>query len=289
MPRVEEKTEARMEQGRRREDLEALETELLLEAIHRHYGFDFRNYAQASLKRRVWKRMTEEGLTTVSALIEKVLHDTDCMERFLLDLSINVTSMFRDPTFYLALRQKVIPLLRTYPYLRIWDAGCSTGEEVYSLAILLEEEEIYDRCRIYATDMNELVLAKAKAGIFPLAAMQENTSNYLEAGGTGSFSQYYTAAYEGAIFRPALRRNIIFAQHNLATDSSFNEFHLVLCRNVLIYFDNVLQERVQRLFKESLVKFGVLGLGKKETLKFAAIAECFEEVDGDEKIYRRVR
>jgi chemotaxis protein methyltransferase CheR len=289
MPRVEEKTEARMEQGRRKEDLEALEIELLLEAIHRHYGFDFRNYAQASLKRRVWKRVTEEGLSTISSLTEKVLHDTDCMERFLLDLSINVTSMFRDPTFYLALRQKVIPLLRTYPYLRIWDAGCSTGEEVYSLAILLEEEEIYDRCRIYATDMNELVLAKAKAGIFPLSAMQENTSNYLEAGGTGSFSQYYTAAYEGAIFRPALRRNIIFAQHNLATDSSFNEFHLVLCRNVLIYFDNVLQERVQRLFKESLVKFGVLGLGKKESLKFAAIAECFEEVDGDEKIYRRVR
>jgi chemotaxis protein methyltransferase CheR len=289
MPRVEEKPEQRMEQGRRREDLEALEIELLLEAIHRHYGFDFRNYAQASLKRRVWKRVTEEGLKTVSALTEKVLHDTDCMERFLLDLSINVTSMFRDPSFYLALRQKVIPLLRTYPYIRIWDAGCSTGEEVYSLAILLEEEEIYERCRIYATDMNELVLAKAKAGIFPLAAMQENTSNYLDAGGTGSFSQYYTAAYEGAIFRPALRRNIIFAQHNLATDSSFNEFHLVLCRNVLIYFDNVLQERVQRLFKESLVKFGVLGLGKKESLKFAAIAECFEEVDPDEKIYRRVR
>jgi chemotaxis protein methyltransferase CheR len=269
-------------------DLETLEITLLLEAIYQRYGFDFRDYARASLRRRVWKRANAEGTRTVSALIEKVLHDSGCMERFLLDLSINVTAMFRDPTFFLALREKVVPLLRTYPWIRIWDAGCSSGEEVYSLAILLHEEGVLDKCRIYATDMNEVVLNHARAGIFPLSTMQENTSNYLKAGGTGSFSQYYTAKYDSAIFRPELRSNIIFAQHNLATDASFNEFNLIICRNVLIYFNNDLQQRVQRLFHQSLEMFGILGLGRKESLRYNEIEESFEPIDETEKIYRRV-
>lgn len=270
-------------------DLESLEITLLLEGIFQRYGFDFRDYARASLRRRVWKRASAEGVKTVSALTEKVLHDPACMERFLLDLSINVTAMFRDPTFFLALREKVVPLLRTYPWIRIWDAGCSSGEEVYSLAILLHEEGVLDKCRIYATDMNEVVLNHARAGIFPLSSMQENTSNYLKAGGTGSFSQYYTAKYDSAIFRPELRSNIIFAQHNLATDASFNEFNLIICRNVLIYFNNDLQQRVQKLFHQSLEMFGILGLGRKESLRYNEIEDLFETIDEAEKIYRRAR
>ncbi len=270
-------------------DLEMVEIELLTEGIYRHYGFDFRDYSLPSLRRRIWKRIYAEGLTTVSGLIEKVLHDPQCMERLLLDLSVNTTAMFRDPTFYLAFRQKVVPMLRTYPFVRIWHAGCSTGEEVYSTAILLQEEGLYERCRIYATDINEAVLQKAKAGIFPLATMQENTSNYIAAGGKGTFSDYYTARYDYAIFRPALRENVVFAQHNLVTDASFNHFNVIFCRNVLIYFNSVLQERVQQLFLSSMETFGILGLGKKETIRFTAVADNYEEIDADEKIYRRIR
>ena len=270
-------------------DLETLEIDLLLEGIFQRYGFDFRDYARASLRRRVWKRVHAEGLTKVSALIEKVLHEPSCMERFLLDLSINVTAMFRDPTFFLALRRKVVPLLRTYPFVRIWDAGCSSGEEVYSLAIMLHEEGILGKCRIYATDMNEVVLEHARGGIFPLSTMQENTSNYLKSGGTGSFSEYYSARYDSAIFRPELRENIIFAQHNLATDGSFNEFNLVICRNVLIYFNNELQAKVQKLFHQSLEMFGLLGLGRKENLKYDEIAKQYTTIDEQERIYRRAR
>ena len=270
-------------------DLEEIEIQLLTEGIYRHYGFDFRDYSMPSLRRRIWKRIYAEGLSTISGLVEKVLHDPACMERLLLDLSINTTAMFRDPTFYLAFRQKVVPLLRTYPFVRLWHAGCSTGEEVYSMAILLQEEGLYDRCRIYATDINEAVLQKAKAGIFPIASMQENTSNYIAAGGTGTFSEYYTARYDHAIFRPSLRENVVFAQHNLVTDASFNHFNVIFCRNVLIYFNNALQERVQRLFLNSLEMFGILGLGKKETIRYTSVADYFDELDAEERLYRRVR
>jgi chemotaxis protein methyltransferase CheR len=270
-------------------DLEAVETQLLMEGIFRHYGFDFRDYSLPSLKRRVWKRIYEEGLSTISGLQEKVLHDSSCMERLLLDLSINTTAMFRDPSFYLSFRRKVVPLLRTYPFVRIWHAGCSTGEEVYSMAILLQEEGLYDRCRIYATDINEAVLQKAKDGIFPVATMQENTANYMAAGGTGTFSEYYTARYDYAIFRPSLRENVVFAQHNLVTDASFNHFNVIFCRNVLIYFNNTLQDRVQKLFLNSMEMFGILGLGKKETIRYTAVADCYDDIDRDERLYRRVR
>jgi chemotaxis protein methyltransferase CheR len=270
-------------------DLEAVETQLLMEGIFRHYGFDFRDYSLPSLKRRVWKRIYEEGLSTISGLQEKVLHDSSCMERLLLDLSINTTAMFRDPSFYLSFRRKVVPLLRTYPFVRIWHAGCSTGEEVYSMAILLQEEGLYDRCRIYATDINEAVLQKAKDGIFPVATMQENTANYMAAGGKGTFSEYYTARYDYAIFRPSLRENVVFAQHNLVTDASFNHFNVIFCRNVLIYFNNTLQDRVQKLFLNSMEMFGILGLGKKETIRYTAVADCYDDIDRDERLYRRVR
>src|SRR6266566_6938344 len=211
-----------------REGVEEIELALLLEGVFRRYGFDFREYAPASLRRRVWRRVHAEGLKTISGLTEQLMHDPATMERLLLDLSISVTSMFRDPTFYVAFREKVVPLLRTYPYSRLWVAGCSTGEEVYSLAILLQEEGLYERSRIYATDINESVLDRAKTGVFPLEKMKEYTHNYLKAGGTRAFSEYYVAAYDGAQFQRSLVDNAVFAQHNLVSDRSFNEFNVVV-------------------------------------------------------------
>ena len=268
-------------------DVERIEVELLLEGVYRHYGFDFRSYAYSSLKRRIWKRITQEGLSSVSQLQDRVLHDSGMMEKLLLDLSINVTAMYRDPGFYAAFREKVVPTLRTYPFIRIWHAGCSTGEEVYSMAILLEEEGLYDRARIYATDINEVVLQRARAGIFSLEKMQEYTQNYLRAGGTSSFSEYYTAMYDGALFNTTLTRNVVFSQHNLVTDGSFSEFNVIICRNVMIYFDRKLQNRVHRLFYDSLSRRGVLALGNKETLRFTDFEDKYEVVDTREKIYRR--
>ena len=271
-----------------RDDVETIELELLLEAVNRRYGFDFRHYAPASLRRRLWRRMRAEGVETLSELQARVLHEPAAMERLLLDLSINVTAMFRDPTFYVAFREKVVPLLHTYPFTRIWIAGCSTGEEVYSIAILLQEEGLHERTRIYATDINEAVLARARAGVFPLDKMQEYTQNYIRAGGTRAFSEYYVAAYDGAQFDRSLAQNVVFAQHNLASDRSFNEFHVIVCRNVMIYFDRALQDRVHDLFYESLVTFGVLALGHKESIRFTAHESAYEELDAAEKLYRKV-
>ena len=270
-------------------DLERVEIELLLEGIFRQYGFDFRAYAYASIRRRLWKRVEAEKLANLSELQARVLHDEDAMERLLLDLSVNVTAMFRDPLFYVAFRTKVIPLLRTYPFIRIWHAGCSTGEEVYSMAILLEEAGLYDRSRIYATDINDVVLQQAQRGIFPLERMQEYTENYIRAGGSRSFSEYYTAKYDGALFDQKLVRNVAFAQHNLVTDRSFSEFNVIFCRNVLIYFDKELQTRVHALFYDSLVRLGVLCLGSKETLNLSKYDPCYERLDVTEKIYRKVK
>jgi chemotaxis protein methyltransferase CheR len=270
-------------------ELEQLEIELLLEAVYRRYGFDFRQYAQASLKRRLWRRAYAERVGSISELQAALLHDPQSMERLLLDLSINVTSMFRDPTFYLAFREKVVPHLHTYPFTRIWCAGCSTGEEVYSLAIVLQEEGLYERTRIYATDINETVLATAKAGIFPLDKMQQYTQNYIRGGGKHDFSRYYLAAYEAAQFSKTLTENVVFAQHNLAMDRAFNQFNVIVCRNVMIYFDKPLQDRVHALFYESLERLGVLALGHKETLAFTPLADRYEELDPAERIYRKTR
>jgi chemotaxis protein methyltransferase CheR len=270
------------------EDPERIEVDLLLDAVYRRYHYDFRGYARASLRRRLWRRAHEEGAATLSGLQERVLHDPMVMERLMRDLSINVTEMFRDPGFFRAVREKVVPILRTYPYLRVWNAGCSTGEETYSLAIVLEEEGLLERTRIYATDMNDDVLGHARSGTFPLDRMRRYTENYQRAGGTGDFSRYYAADGSRAIFSRSLMEGTIFAQHNLAQDSSFNEFQLILCRNVLIYFGRTLQERVHDLFVESLSRFGVLALGHKESV-VASREECYELLDGPERLYRRTR
>jgi chemotaxis protein methyltransferase CheR len=204
-------------------------------------------------------------------------------------LTIHTTSMFRDPAFYLVLREQVVSVLRTYPFLRLWVAGCSTGEEVYSLAILLHETGLYPRCRIYATDMNEIVLNKARAGIFHLSVMQEYTRNYLKAGGDRAFTEYYTADSENVVFRSFLRENVVFAAHNLAGDASFNEFHGIFCRNVMIYFNRSLQDRVHKLFHDSLVTFGYLGLGRSESVRFSSWENSYEPVSAKERLYRKIK
>jgi chemotaxis protein methyltransferase CheR len=266
---------------------ERLEMDLLLEAIQRRYGYDFRGYATASLRRRLWHRVYGESLQTLSGLQERILHDPACMERLLRDLSINVTEMFRDPGFYRALRSHVFPLLRTHPFIRVWNAGCSTGEESYSLAIALREEGLLDRTRIYATDIDDKALERASAGAFPLERMQRYTENYLRAGGKEAFSTYYAADGESARFDPSLVEGIVLAQHNLVTDGSFNEFHLIVCRNVMIYFGSALQEEVLQLFGDSMTRFGILALGRKESIRRSRHAEDYEPLVEAEKIFRR--
>ncbi|MGM0876067.1 MAG: CheR family methyltransferase [Bacillota bacterium] len=269
-------------------ELEKIEIDLLLEGIYRHYGFDFRNYVFSSIRRRIWHRIHSENLVTVSALQEKVLHDPRIMKSLLEDFSITVTEMFRDPSFYKAFRKKIIPILKEYPEIRIWHAGCSTGEEVYSMAILLYEEGLYSKARIYATDINESAIETAKQGLFPLKKMQLYTKNYLHSGGRKAFSEYYTVKDGQATFHSFLGENIVFAQHNLAVDHSFNEFHVIICRNVMIYFNSTLQNRVHELFHNSLVLSGILGIGNKEDLAFTSHSACYEEMDTNEKLYRKM-
>jgi chemotaxis protein methyltransferase CheR len=260
----------------------------LLVAVFERYNIDFRSYAVSSLRRRVARQMHEEKLTSIPQLQARVLADPAVMARLLCGLTVHVTAMFRDPNFYLAFREQAVPLLRTYPYLRLWVAGCSSGEEVYSLAILLEEEGLYDRCRLYATDVSDQILDKARSGIFPLSQMQEYTRNYQRAGGQGAFADYYTADSDFAIIRSSLRRNVVFAAHNLVADTSFNEFHAIFCRNVMIYFNRSLQERVHGLFYDSLLTFGYLGLGKSENIRFTRYERNYEPVRAGEKLYRKI-
>jgi chemotaxis protein methyltransferase CheR len=271
------------------EALEDLELELLLEALHRRHGFDFRGYALASLRRRVWRRVELDGLGTITALTDRILHDDETLARLMRDLSINVTEMFRDPSFHRALRELAFPLLRTYPFVRVWNAGCSTGEEAWSVAIALDEAGLLERSRIYATDMNEGALAQARTGAFPLERMQSYTENYQRAGGTRSFSEYYVTRGATAVFDEHLARNVVFAQHNLATDRSFNEFHLIICRNVMIYFGRELQRHVHELFLDSLVPLGLLGLGRKEAIQPPELAARYEPLEAHEKLFRRRR
>jgi chemotaxis protein methyltransferase CheR len=270
-------------------DGESLEIRLLLEALYERYGVDFRNYAHSSLKRRILRRVMEENSGTISGLQKLVFGDEACMDRLLTALTVHVTAMFRDPGFYLALRGQVLPVLRTYPFLRFWVAGCSTGEEVYSLAVLLHEEGLYSRCRIYATDLRETVLDRARAGIFPLSVMRDYTLNYQQAGGRCAFAEYYTAGQESVVFRPFLKENVVFATHNLVSDASFNEFHAIFCRNVMIYFNRPLQEQVHRLFCESLVTLGYLGLGRSESVRFSGCEDQYEAVSARERIYRKIK
>ncbi|HEV2814557.1 MAG TPA: protein-glutamate O-methyltransferase CheR [Solirubrobacteraceae bacterium] len=269
-------------------DPERIEVDLLLEGVYRRYSYDFRGYARASLRRRLWRRAHEEGVQTLSGLQDRVLHDPAVMDRLLRDLSINVTEMFRDPGFFRTAREKVVPILRTYPYARVWNAGCSTGEETYSLAIVLAEAGLLDRVRIYATDMNDDVLAVAREGAFPVDKIERYAENYHRAGGTGALTKYFTIRDGKATFARSLVDGTVFAQHNLAQDAAFNDFHLIVCRNVMIYFARPLQERVHELFLSSLVRFGVLALGHKESV-VASHEDRYEVLDPGEKLYRRKR
>lgn len=264
-----------------------LEISLLLEAIQQVYGYDFRGYNQAHVRRRILHRVQNLGLKSISELQHKLLHEDHFIEIVLRDLSINVTEMFRDPGFYRSLRTEVIPVLKTYPYIKVWHAGCSTGEEVYSFAILLQEEGLLDRAQVYATDFNPLVLETARKGIYPVSKIREYTQNYQASGGAFSFSDFYIARYDSVIMDQHLRKNIVFAEHNLVTDHVFAEVQIIICRNVLIYFNMELQNRVLRLFTESLVKGGYLGLGSKENIMFTAVADDFSVVNASEKIYKK--
>jgi chemotaxis protein methyltransferase CheR len=271
------------------DDPERIEVDLLLEGVYRLYSYDFRGYARASLRRRLRRRAHEEGVHTLSGLQDRVLHDPAVMDRLLRDLSINVTEMFRDPGFFRTLREKVVPILRTYPYARIWNAGCSTGEETYSLAIVLAEAGLLDRVRIYATDMNDDVLAVARRGTFSVDKMERYEANYRRAGGAaGGMERYFSVRDGEATFARSLTQGTVFAQHNLAQDAAFNDFHLIVCRNVMIYFAKPLQERVHDLFLSSLVRFGVLALGHKESV-VAGREDRYEVLDAGEKLYRRKR
>jgi chemotaxis protein methyltransferase CheR len=262
---------------------------LLLEAIYQRYGYDFRGYAPASLKRRLRHAAANEGLASFSALQDRLLHDPEAMARFLDCVSVDVTAMFRDPGFHRLFRERIAPELRGLPIVRLWHAGCSTGEEVYSTAIVLREEGLLDRARIYATDLNPAALICAREAIFPIRNMQAHTANYQKAGGAATFSDYYTARGDSIILRDCLRHNIVWAEHNLVTDSSFNEFNVIFCRNVMIYFSRALQERVQRILHESLAMGGCLGLGRSESLQFTPLEDRYEAVSREEKWYRKVR
>ena len=267
---------------------EKIEIDLILQAIYQKYGYDFRDYAKASIRRRLRYRLSQSNLKTISEMQHKLINDKKFFDRLLLDLTINVTEMFRDPTFFKVLREIVISELKKQPFIKVWHAGCSSGEEIYSTAILLKENGMYESSLIYATDTNELVLDKAKSGIFPIEKMKDFTVNYRKAGGLASFADYYTARYDNAIMDNSLKKNIVFSNHNLVTDSVFGEMDLIMCRNVLIYFNRELQERVFRLFRDSLRPGGFLCLGSKETVRFSSLSEDFENVIENEKIYRRI-
>ena len=271
----------------RNKDSSEFEISLLLEAIYQKYGYDFRQYSQAHIRRRVTNRMAMSGLEDISQMQSKVLNDEIFASTLLQDLSITVTEMFRDPSFYVSFRENVLPILKTYPFIKIWHAGCATGEEAYSMAIVMQEEGLYDRTIIYATDFNQRVLNQAKEGIFSNKMMKIYTTNYQLSGGKNSFSSYYTSDHENVIMNQSLKKNIVWANHNLVTDSVFAEAHLILCRNVLIYFNHDLQNKVQSLFYDSLINGGILCLGSKESLRFTDLHDEYKELDKKQRIFKK--
>lgn len=264
-----------------------LEIQLFLQAIYLKYGYDFRGYSKSHIKRRILNRLCLSGLNNISEMQNRVIYDESFFHTILHDFSINVTEMFRDPSFYRSIKEKVIPILKTYPFIKIWHAGCSTGEEVYSMAILLKEEGLLNKSEIYATDFNEIVLKKAEEGIYPIENIKDYTYNYHQSGGTEVFSNYYTVKYNSVIFDESLKKKIIFADHNLVTDGVFGEMNLIICRNVLIYFNKELQNHVIKLFYDSLCNGGILGLGSKESLRFSEYDYKFQAYVEEEKIYRK--
>jgi len=263
------------------------EVEILLEDIQNLYGYNFKSYARASIKRRINRLYMLDKFPSFAEFRFRICKDEHYLKRFIEEITVNVTEMFRDPSFYIALREKVVPVLATYPFIRIWHAGCSTGEEVYSMAILLKEAGLLHKSILYATDINPLVVQKAAAGIFPISKMKQYSENYIASQGKEDFSAYYTASYEKAIFDKMLSRYMVFSTHNLASESSFNQFQLIMCRNVLIYFEKELQVTVFNLFNDSLEKLGFLALGSKETLRLSPVATDFRQVD-NEKIWRKI-
>jgi len=269
------------------QDPQVDEINLLLEGIYHRYGYDFRDYGKAHAKRRIMHRLALSRISSISELQHRLLYDESFFHLLLQDLSINTTEMFRDPEFFLSLREQVIPVLKTYPFIKIWHAGCSSGEEVYSMAILLKEEGLLNRAQIYATDFNPSVLQKAREAIYSATQMKEYTLNYIKAGGKYSFSDYYNARYDSAILKKTLKENVVFADHNLVTDSIFGEMNLVMCRNTLIYFNKSLQDKVIGLFRDSLVPGGFLCLGSKESITFSLHKDIFEPVVGKWKIFRK--
>jgi chemotaxis protein methyltransferase CheR len=262
---------------------------LLLEGIFLKYGFDFRKYTEASVTRRIDVILAKSNISTEADLLARLLNDEEFFKKIMPLFTVNTSEMFRDPTFFKSLRTQVVPVLRTYPNLNIWIAGCSTGEEVYSLQILLHEEGLLERSTIYATDINPIALKKAQDGVYDLEGIRVFTKNYVEAGGTRSPSDYYTVHYNRARMIPELRERVVFSEHNMATGEGFVEAHLILCRNVLIYFNRELQERVFKLFYQSLASRAFLGLGSKESIRFSACAEGFDELDKENKIYQKAR
>jgi chemotaxis protein methyltransferase CheR len=266
---------------------ENAEIDRLLETVFQQYGYDFRNYARASIERRIRQFLPKSGCTSITEVTERLMKDEAFFGKLVREFSITVTEMFRDPHVYASIRENVIPLLKTHPFVKIWHAGCATGEEAYSLAIVLKEEGLYDRCTIFVTDFNDEVLNKAKQGIYHIDKIQDATRNYMAAGGKSSFSDYYQADYSSVAMRRDLRQNMTFANYNLVTDGIFGEIHLILCRNVLIYFNRDLQNRVFELFSGSLVRDGILCLGTKETPHFSTVRAHFDTIDNKAKIYKR--
>lgn len=270
-----------------RDDVEDIEIRLLLEALYQRYHYDFRRYAKASVKRRLKQAREQLGYPSYSAMQDALLHDPDMLEKLLGYLTVQVSEMFRDPSYFKALRETVLPRLKTYPSLKVWVAGCSEGEELYSLAILFREEGLEDRTLFYATDINPDALQAAARGIYPIDRLKLFTENHRRSGGKSSLSNYYTTGYGGAVFDKTLRERVVFSDHSLVTDAVFGEMHLISCRNVLIYFDRDLQDRAIGLFRDSLTRKGFLGLGAKESLRFSAHTSAFAEFDRDEKIYQK--
>lgn len=271
-----------------KENTKKIEIKLLLDAIFLKYGYDFRDYSGSHLERRIQGRLIRSNLKNIAELQHKILHNPDFFHTFLLDLSLNVTEMFRDPSFFAIIRENIIPVLKTYPYIKIWHAGCSSGEEVYSMAILLHEENLLDRTTIYATDFNQMVLNKAKEAIYPLDRMKIYAENYYKANGKTSLTDYFTISYGAALLNGDLKKNIVFSDHNLVTDGVFGEMNMIVCRNVLIYFNQELQEKVHNLFYNSLVQGGYLCLGSKESLIFSPFKDFFNKMTNNifKKMYK---
>lgn len=262
--------------------------EIVLYDVVELYGYDFTDYSRASLRRRISRLITKDRFLSFAEFRYKLRNDKTYFKRFVEEITVNVTEMFRDPSFYRALREEVLPLLATWPVIRIWHAGCASGEEVYSLAILLHEANLLKKSLLYATDINPSVLEKVRHGIYPISQMKQYSENYILSGGKNDFSSYYTAQYDSAKFDDLLSKRIVLATHNLVSDRSFNEFQLILCRNVMIYFDKKFQDRVLHLFYESLEMFGYLALGARETIKFTSLNKNFKQLENKERIWRKV-